>query len=290
MPLDADPIDLRLDYRPPLDWAALLAFLRGRAVAGVEAIDDRSYARAVALGGVSGQVRVVADPALPELRVSASRSLAPQLPGLVARLRCLFDLDARPDAIAAVLCDDPTLRPRVTARPGLRVPGAFDGFELAARAVLGQQVSVRAATTLCGRLVERFGRRLAPALPAVVFPRPDELARAPVDAVRAIGLPERRAASLVALARAVTEGRVDLSPGADPGRVGAALQELPGIGPWTAQYVAMRALRWPDAFPAGDLVVKRALVVASERAAEACAAGWRPWRAYGVMHLWSAPG
>lgn len=284
-----DP-ELALDYHPPLDWPALLSFLRGRAIAGVEQIDDDAYVRVVALGGRIGWVRVVADRERPRLCVRASASLESQLPAVVARLRALFDLDAQPRPIAALLQGDPLLRARVAARPGLRVPGAFDGFELAARAILGQQVSVRAATTLCARLVERFGRR-ALGLPAglsAVFPEADALARAGVAEVQAIGLPERRAATIVALARAVAAGSVDLSAGADPARTIPGLVALPGIGPWTAHYVAMRALRWPDAFPAGDLVLKRALGVTSERAAEARAAAWRPWRAYAVLHLWSA--
>jgi AraC family transcriptional regulator of adaptative response / DNA-3-methyladenine glycosylase II len=278
------PAELALDYHPPLDWPALLAFLRGRAIAGVERIDDDGYVRAVALAGRIGWVRVGIDPARPRLSVSASASLAPHMPVVAARLRALFDLDAQPQPIAALLR-------RVAARPGLRVPGAFDGFELAARAVLGQQVSVRAATTLCARLVERFGRP-APGLPAglsALFPESDALARAAASEVQAIGLPERRAGTIVALARAVAAGSIDLSVGADPARTVAGLQALPGVGPWTAQYVAMRALRWPDAFPAGDLVIKRALGVTGERAAEARAAAWRPWRAYAVLHLWSAP-
>nr|WP_276572661.1 hypothetical protein [Nannocystis pusilla] len=161
---------------------------------------------------------------------------------------------------------------------------------MAARAVLGQQVSVRAATTLCARLVARFGGPVPKLLPGLtaVFPAPAVLARAELADVRAIGLPEQRARTLITLAGAVADGRVDLSIGADPDRAVAALESLPGIGPWTAQYVAMRALRWPDGFPGGDLVVRRALNVTTTRAAEARTAAWRPWRAYGVMHLWRA--
>ncbi|PCC72928.1 DNA-3-methyladenine glycosylase II [Nannocystis exedens] len=284
-----DAIDLRLDYRPPLDWPALLTFVRGREVAGVEHVDDEgAYTRVVALGDRVGWLRVSSDPARPALRVRVALSLAPHLMAIVARLRGLFDLDAHPDTIAAHLRRDPVLRASVDAHPGLRVPGAFDGFELAARAVLGQQVSVRAATTLCARLVARFGRPVPKSLPGLtaVFPAPADLAAATVADVRAIGLPEQRARTLVALAGALAEGRLDLSLGADPAGAIAALEALPGIGPWTAQYIAMRALRWPDAFPGGDLVVRRALDVTTTRAAEARTAAWRPWRAYGVLHLW----
>ncbi|MFY0534703.1 DNA-3-methyladenine glycosylase family protein [Nannocystis pusilla] len=285
-----DAIELRLDYRPPFDWLALLGFLRGREVTGVEHVDDHSYARVVALGDCVGWLRVQADPARPALRVRLAPELAPQLMPIVARLRGLFDLDAHPEAIADHLRGDPVLRDSVIARPGLRVPGAFDGFELAVRAVLGQQVSVRAATTLCARLVARFGRPVPKAMPGLsaVFPPPDVLARAALADVRAIGLPEQRARTIVALAAAVADGCADLSIGADPERTVAALEALPGIGPWTAQYIAMRSLRWPDGFPGGDLVVRRALEVTTTRAAEARAAAWRPWRAYGVLHLWSS--
>lgn len=292
MPIATDPagLALGLEYHPPLDWPALLGFLRGRAIAGVERIDGDGYVRAVAIAGEVGWIGVVADPERSRLHVRASASLAPQLEVVAARVRALFDLDAQPRAIAERLRDDPLLRERVAARPGLRVPGAFDGFELATRAILGQQVSVRAATTLCGRLVERFGRPIAglPAGLSAVFPEAEVLARAPVCEVQAIGLPARRAATIVALAGAVAAGTIDLSAGADPSRTVAALQALPGVGPWTAQYVAMRALRWADAFPAGDLVIRRALGVTGERAAEARATGWRPWRAYAVLHLWCA--
>lgn len=286
-----DAIELRLDYRPPLDWPALLGFLRGREVAGVERVDDHGYARVVALGDCVGWLSVQADPARPALRVRLAPELAPQLMPIVARLRGLFDLDAHPVAIADHLRGDPVLRDSVVARPGLRVPGAFDGFELAVRAVLGQQVSVRAATTLCARLVARFGRPVSKTLPpglSAAFPLPDALAGAALADVRAIGLPEQRARTVVALAAAVADGRVDLSIGADPERTVAALEALPGIGPWTGQYIAMRSLRWPDGFPGGDLVVRRALEVTTTRAAEARTAAWRPWRAYGVLHLWTA--
>jgi AraC family transcriptional regulator of adaptative response / DNA-3-methyladenine glycosylase II len=158
--------------------------------------------------------------------------------------------------------------------------------------VLGQQVSVAAATTLAARLAERFGRPIdagddaAPDGLVRLFPTPAVLAGVRADAIRAIGLPAARAAAIVELARALAGERIDLGPGADPARAAAQLAELPGIGPWTAAYVAMRALAWPDAFPAGDLVVRRALAAPTARAAERRAERWRPWRAYAVMHLW----
>jgi AraC family transcriptional regulator of adaptative response / DNA-3-methyladenine glycosylase II len=286
----SETITLRLDYRAPLAWAELLAFLRGRAIPGVERVAGDEYARTVSLGEHHGWLAVAPAPGgRAALRARVSLSLASRLMEIVARLRALFDLDARPDAIAAALGRDRALTRRVAASPGLRVPGAFDGFELAVRAVLGQQISVAGATTLSGRLAERFGAPLAGAPEGLSrrFPSAATLAAAGPARVRAIGLPEARARTIIALARAVADERLELHPGADPAAATAALEELPGIGPWTAQVVAMRALRWPDAFPGGDLGVRKALGVAGTAEAEARAEAWRPWRAYGVMHLWT---
>ncbi len=286
---DADSISLRLDFRPPLDWEALLAFFRARATPGVEAVGSGEYRRAVSLDGHVGWVAVGAEPGRNRLRARVALSLAPRLMEVTARLRSLFDLDARPDVISQHLGLDPFLRPLLAARPGLRVPGAFDGFELAIRAVIGQQVSVRAATTICGRLVDQFGGEVKADLDRLsrTFPTAQRLAKAPVAQVNKIGVPEARARTIVALARLAAEGGLDLSPGGDPETTVAALQTVTGIGPWTAHYLALRALRWPDAFPAGDLAVRRALGVDTARAAERRSAPWRPWRAYAVVHLWS---
>jgi AraC family transcriptional regulator of adaptative response / DNA-3-methyladenine glycosylase II len=284
----ADRVRLRLEYRPPLDWAALLGFLAQRAVPGVEAVAQEEYRRAVLLDGRAGWLRVRPAARGAALVAELSASLVPVLLPVVARLRALFDLDARPDVIDRHLARDPLLRPLVATRPGLRVPGAFDGFELAVRSVLGQQVSVAAATTLCGRLVQRFGRPLALELPGLdrTFPAASQLAAAGPAALAAIGLPGARAGTLAALARAVAGGELGLGPAAGPEQQVAALQRIRGIGPWTAHYMAMRALRWPDACPAGDLVLRRALGVSSERAAALRMQPLRPWRAYATMHLW----
>jgi AraC family transcriptional regulator of adaptative response / DNA-3-methyladenine glycosylase II len=263
----------------------LLAFLAGRAIPGVEEVHGRVYRRTARIGPHAGVVEAELGGDQVELRIDPA--LARVVAQVVARIRAVLDVDARPDRIVDRLGGDPALGERVRARPGLRVPGAFDPFELAVRAVLGQQVSVRAATTLSGRLVERFG---SPLEDRRLFPSAAELAAVPVDDLRGIGLPEARARTIASLARAVAEDRVDLQPDADPASTVAALVELPGIGPWTAQYVAMRALRWPDAFPAGDLAVKKALGATSAKQAEALAERWRPWRAYAVMHLWTGGG
>jgi AraC family transcriptional regulator of adaptative response / DNA-3-methyladenine glycosylase II len=286
---DAPDLTLRLSLRPPLAWKALLAFLARRAIPGVESIVDGVYRRTLAIDGVPGHVAVRRGDETSLAATVALRAPAP-LVAVVERLRRLFDLEADPGPIAAHLAGDPLLAPAVAAHPGLRVPGAWDGFELAVRAVLGQQVSVRGATTLAGRLAERFGEP-CPGDPSGgldrLFPRPERLARARVET---IGLPRTRADAIRALARAVADGALVLDGSADPQATREALRALPGVGDWTAAYVAMRALREPDAFPAGDLVLRRAVSrgggTASAREVAARAEAWRPWRAYAALYLW----
>jgi len=285
-----DVVTLRLDHRPPLHWPALLAFLAARAIPGVEQIDGDRYRRTAAIDGRVGWLAVRPVAARPAVELTLSAGLVPRLAAVVARVRALLDLDAHPAAIADALGRDPRLADAIAARPGLRVPGCFDGFELAVRAVLGQQVSVAAASTLAGRLVAQLGAPLAdppPGWPACRFPTAAEVVAAGAARIAAIGLPRARAEAIVALARAVDAG-LELVPGADPATTMAALTDLPGIGPWTASYLAMRALRWPDAFPAGDLIIRRALGVTTTAAAERAAAAFRPWRAYATVHLWAA--
>jgi len=274
-------LTLRLGYRRPFDWTRLLGFLATRAVPGVEDVDVAAgvYRREVRLGELAGALTVRDDAAKACLRVELGSSLAGGAMAIAARLRALFDLDAHPLEIADALGADRRLAAAVRAHPGLRVPGAFDGFEVAVRAILGQQVSVRAASTLAGRLVARHGG---------AFPAPQALAAAPIGDVAAIGMPATRAAALIALGAATARGELRLDRAADPAATTAALEALPGVGPWTAQYVAMRALAWPDAFPAGDLVVRKALGGLTAREADRRAEPWRPWRAYAVLHLWTA--
>lgn len=281
-------VTLRLDYRPPLDWDALLTFLADRAIAGVEDARDGVYARSVRLGERTGWLRVMPVPQKNALRVEVAPELAGALGLLLGRLRALFDLDAHPMLIAEALGRDPLLAPLVARHPGLRVPGAFDGFEAAVRAILGQQVSVRAATTLGGRIAKRFGTALDTPIAGVthLFPPASVLAEAPLSDIIQIGLPASRAGSIQALARAVAQGEIRFERGEDPEAAAAALVALPGIGAWTAQYLGMRVYRFPDAFPASDLGVRKALGVKSTREAEERAAAFRPWRAYAVIHLW----
>lgn len=288
--VDGDRLRLALAYRPPLAWDAMLRFLAARAIAGVECVSEGAYQRTVAIGKHRGWLKVapVADRHL--LAVELSTELTPVLPPVLARLRNLFDLDARPDVIAAQLARDPLLRASVKRQPGLRVPGAFDGFELGLRAIVGQQVSVRGASTLAARIAERFGEAIDTPLACLnrLTPTAESIAGTRGTTLAGLGLPTARAESLRNLARAVERREIDLEPGIDPTAVVARLVDLPGIGPWTAEYIAMRTLRWPDAWPAGDLGLLKAARLKSARELQRVAEPWRPWRAYGAMHLWES--
>jgi AraC family transcriptional regulator of adaptative response / DNA-3-methyladenine glycosylase II len=296
-----ETISLRLDYRPPLAWEELLGFLAMRAIPGVERADPAtgSYRRTVRLGKVTGWIAVAPDRAgrraggagRPALRAEVSLSLAGVLMPLVARLRGLFDLDARPAMVDAHLAADPLLRPLIARRPGLRVPGAFDAVEIAVRAVLGQQVTVRGATTLASRLVERFGAPIETPHGDLhrLFPGAETIAGARLDDIASLGMPGARARTVQAIAAAALDGRLPLATAvAAPDASLAAMTEIPGIGDWTASYLALRLLRWPDAFPAGDVALRKALGGLSPRAATERAAPWRPWRSYAVLHLWTS--
>lgn len=272
------PLELRLNLREPYDAEALLGFLAARAIPGVETVEGDRYARTIPGGRIELTARpghVLLRAEVPDLRGAAR---------IVARCRRLFDLDADPHAVREVLGADPLLAPLVESSPGLRVPGAFDGFELAVRAVLGQQVTVAGARTLAGRLVARAGTPLAPAAGLThVFPTAEQVAEADLSG---LGLTGGRQRTLHALAAAVADGDVDLHSGADVRETSERLLALPGIGPWTVAYIAMRALGDPDAFPSGDLGLRQALerLGAHDKHIE----GWRPWRAYAAMHLWTS--
>ncbi|MGY3039001.1 AraC family transcriptional regulator of adaptative response / DNA-3-methyladenine glycosylase II [Rhodanobacter sp. TND4EL1] len=284
------PLVLRLGYRPPYAFDALLAFLRTRALPGVEQVDELGYARVFGLASAPGWLRVSAWP--DDGHALQLELLCPQptqILGVVTTLRRMFDLDANPQMITDTFSSDPVLGPLRQHEPGLRLPGGWDGFEIAVRAVLGQQISVAAARTLAGRIVQRWGEPVA-GLPAGLerlFPTPAALADADL---RAIGLTTSRAATVRGMARALLDGRVDFRTEQSLDEFVARWVALPGIGEWTAHYMGMRALGHPDAFPAADLILRRAAnpdgdaLTTSElsRVAEA----WRPWRAYAVMHLW----
>jgi AraC family transcriptional regulator of adaptative response / DNA-3-methyladenine glycosylase II len=280
---------LRLDHRPPFDWEALLEFLADRATPGVESVAGGAYRRTVRIGSAAGWVAVVRDPTRPALRAAVSLSLVGALLPLATRLRALFDLDARPRVIGEHLLADRMLAREVRRRPGLRVPGAFDGFEAAVRAVVGQQVSVAAATTVAGRLAAALGTPVETPFPELtrLSPAPEAVAAAGEDRIASLGMPGARARTLLALARGVAAGELVLERHAERSEVVERLRAVPGVGDWTAQVVAMRALGDPDAFPAGDLGVRRALGGLGPRRALARAERWRPWRAYATMHLWA---
>jgi AraC family transcriptional regulator of adaptative response / DNA-3-methyladenine glycosylase II len=282
---------LQLSYRPPYDWTGILGFLSARALVGIEHVTDTSYARTVNLGKATGWIRVTQARTKHALMVELTHTLTPVLPALLGRLRALFDLDARPDVIAKHLGKDPRLRAHVRANPGLRVPGAFNGFEMGVRAILGQQVTVKAATTIACRFVEAFGDQVVTPFPELtrLTPAPARVAAATVDDIARHGILAARSRSIIALAAAHESGAVSLDGGThhNPDESIRRLAELPGIGLWTAHYIAMRALRWPDAFPKEDIAVRHNLGGVTAKEAEALSQPWRPWRSYAVMHVWS---
>jgi AraC family transcriptional regulator of adaptative response / DNA-3-methyladenine glycosylase II len=286
---DRGELSLLLRYQPPYDWPAMLEFLRARAIPGVERVVDDGYTRTFSLDGAQGTVTVCPGEGH-ALRARIRVGKLSILPKIIARLRRVFDLAADPLAIAAHLATDPSLAPLVSKRPGLRVPGAWDGFELAVRAVLGQQITVAGAIRLAGRMVALYGEpmRTADGDLTHVFPEPAALAKAKLS-----GMPASRAATLAAIAAAVV---------ANPDLLGAhlgleeavkRLRSIRGVGEWTAQYIALRQLREPDAFPAADIGLLRALADGDGRRPAASellekAEKWRPWRAYAAQHLWTS--
>jgi AraC family transcriptional regulator of adaptative response / DNA-3-methyladenine glycosylase II len=285
---------LKASYRPPYDVAAMLAFLLQRAVPGVEAVDlqETTYRRTLALDwngqALCGWVQARFVPTQCAVEFLISDSLTPALPRLMADLRQLLDLDADPAPIAACL------GARFAGLEGLRVPGTLDGFELAVRGILGQQITVAAARTLASRLVQTLGQPLPAPTPfpdlTHVFPTAAVLARTAPSRLGELGIVKQRQAAILALAQALEAGAISLRPGGDVAHTTAALQTLPGIGPWTASYIALRALRWPDAFPAADVALQTALGVRQHKSpaaeAEALSQAWRPWRSYAVVRAW----
>jgi AraC family transcriptional regulator, regulatory protein of adaptative response / DNA-3-methyladenine glycosylase II len=286
---DRGAVVLELAFRPPYDWNQVRAFLAARAIPGVEHVDERTYSRTVALGEGDAIVTVHAPAGRNALELRVQGASPKALIQLVSTARRAFDLAADPAAIAHAFESDRLLGSRVKRRPGLRIPGAWDPFECAVRAVLGQQVSVAAARTLAARLVARAGRNLTTGSPYLTraFPSPAALARADLGG---IGLMPTRAAAVRRLAEAVADGSVEFDGPVED--VTARLAALPGLGLWTAQYVALRALGDPDAFPSADLVLRRAAAAGgaplAARALERRADCWRPWRGYAALHLWCA--
>ncbi|MDB4884440.1 MAG: alkA 2, partial [Gemmatimonadetes bacterium] len=282
---------LTLTYRPPIAWDALLTFLAARAAPATECVHDGVYARTMRIGDSAGEVRVSRAEAAPSsetsvLRLEVSATLRPVINDVAARMRRLFDLDAEPETIASHL-ERGGFAPILGEARGLRVPGAADGFELAVRAILGQQVSVKGASTLMSRVTASFGEPIDTGNPTLsrLPATAARIAAASPSEIAALGMPVARAATIHTVAVEVAEGRLRLESEADVPALSHQLLRLPGIGPWTAEYILMRATHWADAFPASDLVLRRAaggltpaqLIRAAER--------WRPWRAYAAMHL-----
>jgi AraC family transcriptional regulator, regulatory protein of adaptative response / DNA-3-methyladenine glycosylase II len=277
----------RLGFRPPYDWSAMLAFLAPRMIPGVEALYLGRYRRSIALNGEEGYFDVSLDQKKDVLNVCIQFGDPRSLFFIIERIRAMFDLDADSREIARCLGSDPLLGPQVEAAPGLRVPGCWNGFELAVRAILGQQISVKAASTLAGRIASAFGRRFSTASGLThLFPTPQTLADANLAG---IGLPTARAKTIQALARAVHDGQIRFEGIVESDSFLAQLCQIPGIGTWTAHYVAMRALGEPDAFPSSDLGLLHATDLDSPRELEERAEPWRPWRSYAAMYLWTNP-
>lgn len=289
--VSAGELRLRLPYREPYDFDGLLAFFARRAMPGVESVDERAYQRHFVWDGAPGLLRVTRSAGISALDVHVRHPSARALPDVVARVRRMFDVDADAAAIAAVLGRDRQLARLLRRHPGVRVPGGWSGFEMAVRAVLGQQVSVAAARTLAARVVAHWGVRIDTdaGADAFAFPTPAALADADLGSV---GLTRARAQTVRTVAQAVVDGRVDFRPEQGLDAFIEAWTALPGIGPWTAHYMAMRALGHPDAFPSGDLILRRVAGASGKplpmHELEQRSQAWRPWRAYVTILMWRA--
>jgi len=287
-------ISFRIDYRPPYNWDTLVEFLGARAIPGVELIHDGRYLRTVQVGEHVGWImvepfkRARAARPMHALKLTMSDSLRPVCVHVLTKVKTVFDTRANAQEIDQCLGADELLEKTVRDHAGMRLPGAFSGFELLLRAILGQQVNVKGATTLAGRMAQTFGEPITTPWPELsrLSPDPEKIARAGVDRIAPIGMPGKRAQTICLVAQAVADDELILAPGADPDVVRDQLIAFPGIGEWTASYVAMRALAWPDALPLGDLGIKKALGLT--RAADILrrTESWRPWRAYAAIYLW----
>jgi AraC family transcriptional regulator of adaptative response / DNA-3-methyladenine glycosylase II len=285
-------ISLRLSYRPPFSWETFISYFAPRTIPGVEEVAGDSYRRTIALEGVEGVLEISPDKGGSYLILRVPVAAAPHLLGIVERIRRLLDLTADPEVIEEQLDADPELA-ALHVPKGLRVPGTWDGFELAVRTIINQQVTVKSATTLAGRLVRLLGRKVeGSGTLGWIFPTPERIAGSSNRRIASIGMPESRAETIRALARAVSGGKPLLEPAADLEESLERLTALDGIGEWSANYIAMRALREPDAFPAGDLGLRKALSEGGEplgaRVLERMSENWRPWRAYAAIRLWTA--
>ncbi|MBU6453479.1 MAG: hypothetical protein KGS72_16995 [Cyanobacteria bacterium REEB67] len=282
---------IEIAYKPPYDWRTMMSFLESHAVAGVEVVDrpNGCYSRTLlGAGGTSGWLSVCNNEQSSRLIITVSPALAAQASSITALVRRAFDTDVDPLAISA------QLGPLAAANPGLRLPGVFDGFELAVRTILGQQVTVRAGTTMATRLARKFGEPFTAAPPGLALaldlftPTAMRLAAASLEDFTSLGIIQSRARAIMALAAAVADGRISLTVDSDAELLAEQLKSLPGIGEWTAQFVTMRLLAVADSFPSRDLVIKKAAGETDEKILLAMAEKWRPWRSYAAMHLWKS--
>jgi AraC family transcriptional regulator of adaptative response / DNA-3-methyladenine glycosylase II len=291
-------LELKLAYRPPLAWSELLSYLQGRAMPGIEWIDLNEqggcYARTLQFAENVGCVQVWNDPERAHLKLRISTHLHAHVRSILASLRHLFDLDANPLVIQEHLAHTPTLQQQIVRTPGLRLPGCVSAFELAIRTIIGQQVSVAGATTVMARLIAAFGSPIQTELPPLhhVFPTPEQLSQVDIGAVAALGMPYKRAQTIVSFAQFVAQGGFQIPIKLSLHEFIQQLCELPGIGPWTAQYIAMRAFRYPNAFPSGDLGLQKAAANIGERLTEKqleqLSQAWAPWRSYAAILLWQS--
>jgi AraC family transcriptional regulator of adaptative response / DNA-3-methyladenine glycosylase II len=274
-----------LRFRPPYHWKGMLAFLAARATPGVEAADLTSYRRSIGLNGCHGYFEVSLNAGHNALAVGVQIADARSLYLIIERIRSMFDLNADWGAIAQGLEAEPELAPQIRAEPGLRVPGCWDGFELTTRAILGEQSTTKGAIALAGRVARTFGQPISDAGTLThLFPTPEVLADAKLAG---LGVGEKRARTIRVLARAVCDGQISFERIVDTDAFLAQLRAIPGISSWTAQYVAMRALGEPDAFPATGRGLLRPLGLRTSCELEKRAEAWRPWRSYASMYLWS---
>ncbi len=290
----APEISLLLPYRPPYDWAAMIRFLEARAITGVEIVTDNSYSRVIELGGAIGSIMVTHAPDQSALRVVVRFPRLNALSVIITRIRRMFDLSALIRGPSHPHCRPiRSLSPLISARPGLRVPGGWDGFEIAVRAVLGQQITLKAGTQLASRIISAAGTQVTESIdtPGLThaFPQPKCFN---ANTLAGLGIPKARAAALLGVAAAAAKDARLFDPRRDLDEAIAHMRDLPGIGEWTAQYIAMRALGESDAFLAADVAVQGKLAVDGRRPTTpellARAEHWRPWRAYAVLHLWMA--
>ena len=282
-------VTLRLDYRPPLQWDILMEHCHNRLMQGVENVENSAYYRTVSLDGACGWLCISKEPKRSALKMKLSLSLLKHVIFITMRVRRRFDLDAHPNTIAAYLQKDTFLQPMIKEKPGLRVPGAFDAFAQMIRIILGQRISVKAATTLCNRLIKAFGTSIKTPYSALTlaFPEPSVLATCPIERMNELGIPDPRAQAIQDLAKAVVEGEIPLEQPADVEQFSERLLAIKGIGPWTVRSIRMRILGEPDSFPASDLELRKALGGCSAKEAAARAEIWRPWRAYAAAYLWN---